>query len=367
MCIILESNENKMFISKSLNKVIITFIAFFILLFLQSILSGQLLLQDDFQFKNNYWFWRADGNQSIPVVDNGLLHLKLEDAISSEYCNTEIYDPTEPYGPGTQVRVRLKTSEIHNGSRGWGFWDGDLNLTALALDFDVAWVMQQGSTIEEPPFKWFLFGVASDTLTNRQTLSLDQIVDETEWHTYKIVWDFDKVQFYIDDMFVYETFDQLPNQNMRMDIWIDNRVINTDNPIDYWNNQVDISEMFVDFVEISELSGPRIERNLGQNMILWESPNSFPNGEEDNLWKEWNLDLESSGEALFFFTGSAESYPQNANDDDLKIVINNEDLGWDSEYSLNGDELNGKGKSIFFVKELESGLNNFKLFKYFIM
>ena len=31
-----------------------------------------------FQFKSNYWYWREDGNQSIPTVSDGLLKLKLE-------------------------------------------------------------------------------------------------------------------------------------------------------------------------------------------------------------------------------------------------------------------------------------------------
>ena len=79
---------------------------------------AQLLRLDDFQYKNNYWYWRSDGNQSKPITEDGLLKLQLKDAINTEYCNTEIYDPDEYYLPGTQARIRLKTSKIHNGSRG---------------------------------------------------------------------------------------------------------------------------------------------------------------------------------------------------------------------------------------------------------
>ena len=96
-------------------KIYVTFILLFLLL-IQT--NAQLLLHDDFQYKSDHWFWRGDGNQSIPTVRDGLLHLQLKNAIDTLYCNTEIYNPNEPYGPGTQVRIRLKNSEIHTGSRG---------------------------------------------------------------------------------------------------------------------------------------------------------------------------------------------------------------------------------------------------------
>ncbi len=131
-----------MIFMKNINKII--YLCSVLMIFLHLQLLAQLILEDDFQNKNEYWYWRSDGNQYKPTVQNGLLTFKLLNAVNSEYCNTEIYNPTKPYGPGTQVRIRLKASPIHNGSRGWGFWDG--SLSSVAFDFDVAWVMQQGST-----------------------------------------------------------------------------------------------------------------------------------------------------------------------------------------------------------------------------
>ena len=339
-------------------KIYVTFIYLF-LLFNQT--DAQLLLHDDFQYKSDHWFWRGDGNQSIPTVQDGLLHLKLENAIDTLYCNTEIYNPNEPYGPGTQVRVRLKNSEIHTGSRGWGFWDGDLNLNDLAYDFDVAWVMQQGSLIDSPNYKWFLFGVAKDTLINRRTFVLDSLINETEWQTYKIIWDYERVSFYLNDSFLYETFDNLPDQKMRMDVWVDNRVINTENPIEFWNNAVENSEMLVDFIEISNLKGPSITRTLTENVILWESPNSFPNGDKDTIWKNYNFDVNYDNETLFFITGSAESY-RNIKDDLLTLQLDDEDIIETENLSLNGATLNGGGKSIVFTRDLSKGLHNLKVY-----
>ncbi len=337
------------------------FIFLFFLFLFKSTIYAQPILTDDFGYKNDYWYWRADGNQSIPSVKDGLLELKLLGAVDSFYCNTEIYDPTEPYVAGTQVRVRLKCSKIHTGSRGWGFWDGDLDIPSLVFDYDVAWVMQQGSDFNSSDYNWFLFGVDGDSLLNRQTLSLQNVIDETEWHTYKIIWAEDKVSFFVDNNPYYETFEHLPDQPMRMDIWIDNRVLNINNPLLFSNNNSETSWILVDFVEISGVDGSSINRKLTDDIVIWDSPNSFPNGEREVLYKNYNFSISNAGEALIFITGSAENYGNSFEDDDLKVVLNNFDYGWDSENSFNGFALNGKGKSIVIPTELNLGVNNLQM------
>ena len=325
-------------------------------------LIAQSVLLDDFGNKNEYWYWRSDGNQSTPSVKDGLLELKLINAVDSFYCNTEIYDPTEPYTAGTQVRMRLKCSEIHTGSRGWGFWDGDIDLPSLVFDYDVAWVMQQGSKLNSSDYNWFLFGVDGDTLINRQTFNLQNVLDETEWHTYKIIWEEHKVSFFIDDNYTYETFNHLPDQPMRVDIWIDNRVFNITNPFLFSNNNSEFSWILVDFIEISGLKGSSINRELTEDIKIWDSPNSFPNGEREILFKNYNFDISADNEALIFITGSAENYGSLSEDDDLKVILNDFDYGWDTKHSLDGFTLNGRGKSIVVSSELIRGNNNLQIF-----
>jgi Secretion system C-terminal sorting domain len=339
-------------------------IIFFCLIIIQIgavTLHAQLFRQDDFQYKNDYWYWRSDGNQAIPKVEKGLLQLELKDAVDSLYCNTEISDSTEPYQPGTQLRIRLKSSSIHHGSRGWGFWDHGDELE-LITDYDVAWIMQQGSPTLDSNFNWFLFGVDSDLLTNRKTLNLQDIVDETIWHTYKIVWNSDQVLFYIDNNFHFETLESIPDDGMRMDIWIDNRVISLANPTDQEKYNVAKSEIFVDFIEISGINGPNVKREKKSNVVLWQTPNTFPNGAKDTLWESYNFEMSSDGEALIFLTGSAESYGDFMDDDDLKIVIDNQDFGWDTNNSFDGNSLNGQGKSVTFPIELSKGEHNIDIY-----
>ncbi|MCB0731016.1 MAG: T9SS type A sorting domain-containing protein [Ignavibacteriae bacterium] len=343
------------------------FIVIFQILVLSALLFNnvhpQLLRHDDFTIKNDYWYWRSDGNQSIPKVEDGLLHLQLNNAVDSFYCNTEIYDPVVLYLPGTQAKIRLKASKIHHGSRGWGFWDGHLDIFSLIYDYDVAWIMQQSSSKSEEAYNWFLFGSDGDTLTNRQTYNLQNNIDETEWHTYNIIWDINSVSLFIDDKFIYKTAKNLPNEEMRLDIWIDNRVINLFTPTDLFNNNVNNSEMYVDFVEISGINGPAIERQLSKNILLWESPNTFASGNTNELWKKYEFNSESSGNVLIFLTGSAEKYVNSSSDDDdLKFIFNSNDYGWDTQNSLNGNIQNGKGKSIIISENIVSGNQTLEIF-----
>ncbi|PID56951.1 MAG: hypothetical protein CR986_09745 [Ignavibacteriae bacterium] len=331
-------------------------IIIFLLIFLSFSVDifSQLLFRDDFQTKNSYWYWRSDGNQQKPTVQNGLLKLELLNAVNSEYCNTEIYDPTEPYGPGTQVRIRLKASSIHSGSRGWGFWDGDIDIPSLLYDYDVAWIMQQGSDSSGTDYNWFQFGVNKDSINNRQIIDLTELLDETKWHTYKITWKDRLVSLHIDNRLVFVTNQTIPDEKMRVDIWIDNRVLNLSNPANYRNTNSDSSEMLVDFVEVTGLEGPEISRTLPNNVIFWNSPNSFPIGENNSLWKKFNINSSSEGKAYLFLTGSAENYKSIMEYDELKVKFNGKDFGWKNNFSLDGKVLKGKGKSILMEVDLKT-------------
>lgn len=324
--------------------------------------TGQTLLRDDFKFKSNNWYWRADGNQSIPTVQNGLLHLQLLNAIDSQYCNTEIYNPTEPYTPGTQVRIRLKCSYQHIGSRGWGFWDGHIDINSMLYDFDVAWMMEQKSHLPNMEYNWFHFGIGGDSIQNRQTIDLFGAVDETEWNTFHIIWRSDSTFLYVNDSQLYVATENLPDENMRVDLWIDNNVINNYDPTLSWYNNSSGSEMFVDFIEVFGMEGTAIERNISGSIIFWDSPNTYPNGKNEILWKDYNFNTKSNGEALIFLTGDAESYGTLENDDDLKIELDNTNYGWNTINSLNGSQLNGEGTSVSIKKDLNKGDHTLKIY-----
>ncbi len=338
------------------------YLCFFLLSLSNNYLLGQLILKDDFQNKNDHWYWRQDGNQNMPTVHDGMLHLELLNTLNTEYCNTEIYDPTEPYAPGTEARIRLKASQMHNGSRGWGFWDGNLDTLQLLFDFDVAWVMQQGSEKSGSEYNWFYFGSNDNHIYQRQTSPLGGKIDETLWNTYKIYWGKEKVKFYSNDSLIFETSKHIPKQNMRLDIWIDNRVLNIDSPGENFNNADQNSEMLVDFVEISGSDGPSINRETKNDIIVWDSPNSYPNGELNHLWKEYEFYSAYDSETLIVLTGSAEAYGEYDYADGLKIVLDNYDYDWNNDLSLDGNILEGEGKSILLSTELQKGNHKLDVF-----
>ena len=329
---------------------------------------SQVLLQDDFQFKQDHWYWRSDGNQEIPTVNNGLLKLELQNADSAVYCNTEIYNRskssnkgTEPYSVGTQVKIRLKCSLQHIGSRGWGFWDGDIDFNSMLFDFDVAWIMQQGSDINSSNYNWSYFGVEGNSILRREIFDLDDIVDESQWHTYQIVWRADSTILIVDDVKLFASTDHLPDDTMRVDLWIDNRVINLQNPIDFWNDDSEGSSMIVDYIEVSGIEGPSIPRSYSGNIILWDSPNTYGSGEPLTLFKNYEFHSSFSGSGLIFITGNAESYGNLENDDDLKVIFNNIDKGWDTDFSLDGSNLNGNSTSITLPVSVQAGENSLQL------
>ncbi|MFZ1291101.1 MAG: T9SS type A sorting domain-containing protein [Melioribacteraceae bacterium] len=330
---------------------------------LSTTINAQLILRDDFKSKSNYWYYRADGNQSIPIVKDGMLQLKLINAIESEYCNTEVYDPTdEVYSPGTTARIRLRCTQQHIGSRGWGFWDGDLTVEDILFDYDVAWIMQQKSENPDSVYNWFLFGLSKDTLINKQTYSLKKVIDETQWHTYQIIWKPDSSFLVIDDLLYYVTNSNIPDDKMRFDVWIDNRVIGIEPPYKFWNNNSVGSSIFVDYVEISGINGTEILRNISGNILLWKSPNTFPTGEKETLWKEYNFTIGNQSEALIYITGNAENYSEFEIDDDLKIVIDDIDYGWNNQNSINGNFLNGNSSAISIPVNLSSGNHTLKIY-----
>jgi len=81
------------------------------------------------------------------------------------------------------------------------------------------------------------------------------------------------------------------------------------------------------------------------------------------LWKEIYFQVGTAGYHLVEIEGSADNGAQNGtgNDDDLKIVLDSTDYGWNNTYALDGAALNGMGKTIVIPVLLSSGGHSVKL------
>ncbi len=88
------------------------------------------------------------------------------------------------------------------------------------------------------------------------------------------------------------------------------------------------------------LRGVRIKANLTPDLditaLFGQQRNGFELSEGVMQGVDSNFSISNAGEALIFITGSAENYGNSFEDDDLKVVLNNFDYGWDSENSFNG-------------------------------
>ncbi len=222
--------------------------------------------------------------------------------------------------------------------------------------------MQQGGPIYGAAYNWSLFGVNTNSIFSRDTFNLKGIVDETLWHTYNIIWRADTSFLYLDENLLFTSTLHNPNDKMRVDIWIDNRVIDITNPFVFLNNNSTGSVMLVDFVEVSGINGPSIPRTPSGIIKIWDSPNTHASGKVSTLWKEYEFNTTTAGKALVFITGNAESYGTVSDDDDLKVVLDDIDSGWNTASSLDGNIINGTGSSIVLTSDISASDHKLQLF-----
>jgi hypothetical protein len=337
--------------------------AFFILLIFlfSSSTFGGYFKRDDFKKKKDTWVWITDGQGSRFDIANGCCLFELKNT-NTGYCNTELVNKAGEYQKYGTIVVRLKTSQMQWGTRGWGWWDR--NKSEVLTDFDVNWVMQSKNKDNLPFTNWFKWGNCNGALTNLKTFGLPAAFDPTAWHTYKMEWDAAGTKLYVDDALYQSSAESVPNDSMSLDIWIDNGdyssadVATRANPAGVaWQ---ETSQIIVDFVDMFDLAPSENHAPEG-NVVLWDRPNSFASGKSNYLWRTNTFN--STGEkVLFFCTAKVESSSVYKDDDDLKFVIDDADFGWDNNFAFCGNKENGMTKSIAFTHVLKAGAHNLNIY-----
>lgn len=198
---------------------------------------------DDFTERSAYWRWRIDNYASFSV-EKSILRMCVGPTEALYYSNAEIAD-----GEFDELPWRYKTFEIrvrmvgqHFGSAGWGFWNHSMRIgQSVPIWFIYLRAYGryplQGFFIQVVnvflPVKLFAgisrlyYGLklfpwlAPIKILSRRPLVQD--LDLQEWHTYKIRWTRESVEFYIDGRKI-ATMGWAPNANCRADVWIDNAV-----------------------------------------------------------------------------------------------------------------------------------------------
>lgn len=253
--------------------------------------AGIVLFKDDFNEKNSdYWYWRTDGN-GYNTVENGIANFTIfNNATTNEYSNSEIYNhsssPEYPYFY-SQLHMKLLNTALVNGSRGWGFWNGNMNPTQSTM----AWFtrLKGNETYQNNGFYAVVqsFG-QMPTMINLTHYEYILV----EWTNYSIDWTETYCAFYINDQLVANFTENLPDDYCRIDIWIDNAIYS-----DTWEhifNTIDEDcSILLDWVKITEFWTPSI--NLEPPVLITESQTI----EYDNITIEWNTVENAEGYNIY--------------------------------------------------------------------
>ena len=243
--------------------------------------SEIIIFEDNFNEKNvDNWHWRVDGN-GYNIVENGIANFTIFDnATSNEYSNSEIYDHYNPEGYPyyrNSIHFRLKNTALVNGSRGWGFWNGNMNPTQSVM----AWFtrLKGNETYQNNGF----YGVVQSlgqmptqiNLTDYENTLLD-------WANYSIDWTENFCAFSINDEIVANITENLPNDHCRIDVWVDNAVYSENWEHIYQTIEQDCS-LLLDWVKVNQ---------SGISEVVPEPPNLITESqtiESNNITIEWNV------------------------------------------------------------------------------
>jgi len=320
-----------------------------------SFASASLIRRDDFRDRKSWWFWYSLCTDS-PWIHNGVLHLYLGSASGYRECGSGIgaHGSQDNIFENYTAIMRVKAlTPMRAGTRGWGFWDfqnpwpGDLSYS------DFSWFMRQYDPFDSSQ-TWWLAIIRNEETNSYSYADLNSLVDESDWHIYKIESHPEFIAFYVDEVLVHYTDSVHTEDSQSLHIWIDNFVYSWDLSLPITNRAFnEPSALVVDFVEIYDGQLGSSQPPAG-SLLLKEMPNETGSGETTFLWKEYAFES-PGGKTLVLITARAEDYGDFSDDDDIRIVIDDIDLGWDTATSFNGNELSGENKSLVYMHYFEEG------------
>jgi len=267
------------------------------------------------------------------------------------------------------ARIRVRTLNVlPPGSRGWGLWHSE----PLPIDINQeTWYIEQKAddAYDWAPTENWWRGRISRGLQNE--VMADLTFSTQDWHYYRIY----RVgrsyyELYVDDNpnpVVHATPADLGgilNEDYGFNCWNDNLVYHftqsqstgNDTVEVYYNGWLGTSTFIVDFVEIRS-KDYKVGHSLPANGVLRlrEVINEIDNGVSDGLWKgPYSFDV-STGPVVILSTAKAEELDGYGDDDDLKMVLDDTDFGYNTARSWDGDRDQGAAKCIVIDTTLAPG------------
>ena len=325
-----------------------------------SVSWAELLKRDDFQDRKSWWSWESIGGGVSPSVHDGIVILVVNYGTSSGPSDSAIWDGANIYDNCT-VNIRAKAiSPMRPGTIGWGFWNYVPPWYSFDIaDSNIAWFMKQYNPYDAS-MTWWGTWTRNAVSGNSNFLALPNI-DVNQWHLYRIERYDGVVRFYVDGSLVAFYSENLPQGPLAFHLWVDNYNYPFDptDPIVY-RAFSQPSILIADFVEIYNEQLGSSETPSG-SLLLKKMPNESGIGQVRYLWEDYSFES-PGGKLVAVVTGRAENYGTYSDDDDMRVVIDDTDLGWDTSVSFDGQQLNGSNKSLVYIDQFEGGAHSIKIF-----
>ncbi len=357
----------------------ITILALFIF---QNILFAQLdVKRDDFVggTNRNWWDWYDDGpNTPIPAVSDGYVLFSLIDPDTSvdPFCDAALWDGYPAYGGPykyCEITLRARALNPHKlGSRGWGLWYTE----PYPYLQNQAWFMRvlDSSGTGYTGLDWWRAETANgrtEAVHNYTDIDVEpHLIEDQKWHTYKIIRDTNFIAMVVDlDTVLYVT-ENLPKQDMAFHIWVDNLVYEHVDPDTIkihkrgWSGK---NEIVLDYVQIVTPSGELDKSGLPSGLVLLRQvPNEIYSDTTVSPWKNWSFSA-PTGDIVTLVTARVEQYLDTAGqpisfDDDIRLVVDGTDYGWDTSTSFNADESGTTAKTMLFEQSATSGSKTLQVY-----
>jgi len=363
---------------------------FIILLFFTSGLFAQTYIipnleRDDFKDLKTWWSVNIWGANHTFAVPNGYFTASLNNPLNGAQGGPLPSDGSgmENIGFSTaysmmiygkddiiDVRFRIKfVNDLPPGSRGGGLWHSE---SIPITTNQEAWFMEQAADEAlyswAPGENWWLGRVTRGVTAE---VSATPPVSSQEWHYYRVLRRArDYYELYVDDdptPIVHAEPSDLGgilNEDYGFNCWNDNLTYHkTQNALSgndtievYYNGWMGTVSFLVDFVEIRYNNYQPSHLVSPDNVVrLRDVVNEIDNGVSDGLWKGPYTFNVSSGPCVILATAKAEELDGNDDDDDLKMVLDNKDFGWNTARSWDGDSDQGTPKTITIDTTLTPG------------
>lgn len=352
-----------------------------LVLFISELCWAQLdLKRDDYtgDSRRNWWHWYEDGAATpLPDVLDGFVLFSLINPDENHYpfSDAAFWDGYPwtggPYG-NCEIVLRAKALNPHRfGSRGWGLWytEGAPNLQRQIWFMQVLDSVGTGYT----GLNWWRAETSNGrTEATHHYTDLDQSpynIDMEEWHVYRIVRDAAYISMEIDGDEVLYTEEDLPTENLGFHIWVDNLVyehVDPDIINIYRRGWTGENEIVLDYVQILSSGTLGHSETPSGIMLLREIPNEIYTEPLDGLWKSYSFESPGTN-CIAIISARVEQYLDEdeneiSNDDDIRIVFDGTDYGWNTENSFNGDAQGTVSRTKVIQKSVSYGSANIDIY-----